>query len=104
MTRRFKRLAGRLPQIKTDIYVGEDKVTGIQTSLDSEGALAGVTGSCSTIRGEHRARGRTVQGGDRIAFFPWIGLTTHASIKSSSRLMTYIMVEELDSEGDTRIL
>ena len=37
--------------------------------------------------------------GDRIAFFPGDGFGYPRSrIKSSSRLMTYIMVEELDSE------
>ena len=47
------------PQIKTRTSMsGKTKSLGIQTSLDSEGALAGATGSCSTIQRGTSGSGR----------------------------------------------
>ena len=85
-----------------DIYVGEDKVTRHSDII----RLRRSVGRSNRIVFNHPEGNiglRAVDGtkeGDRIAFFPADGFAYPRSrIKSSSRLMTYIMVEELDSEG-----
>ena len=84
-----------------DIYVGEDKVTRYSDIT----RLRRSVGRSNRIVFNHPEGNiglRAVDGtkeGDRIAFFPGDGFGYPRSrIKSSSRLMTYIMVEELDSE------
>ena len=84
-----------------DIYVGEDKVTRYSDVT----RLRSSVGRSDRIVFNHPEGNiglRAVDGtkeGDRIAFFPGDEFDYPRSrIKSSSRLMTYIMVGELDSE------
>ena len=84
-----------------DIYVGEDKVTRYSDIT----RLRTSVGRSDRIVFNHPEGNiglRAVDGTkeeDRIAFFPGDEFDYPRSrIKSSSRLMTYIMVEELDSE------
>ena len=85
----------------SDIYVGEDRVT----RLSDITRLRRRVGRSNRIVFNHPEGNiglRAVDGtkkGDRIAFFPGDEFDYPRSrIKSSSRLMTYIMVEELDSK------
>ena len=84
-----------------DVYVGEDKVTRYSDIT----RLRTSVGRSDRIVFNHPEGNiglRAVDGTkeeDRIAFFPGDEFDYPRSrIKSSSRLMTYIMVEELDSE------
>ena len=87
-----------------DIYVGEDKVTRYSEVT----RLRRSVGRSDRIVFNHPGGNiglRAVDGtkeGHRIAFFPGDGFYPRSRIRSSSRLMTYIMVKELDSEEATQ--
>ena len=86
----------------SDIYVGEDKVARYSDILRLRRSV-GRSGRVVFNHPEGNIGLRAVDGtkeGDRIGFFPGNEFGYPRSrIKSSSRLMTYIMVGELDSES-----